>query len=165
MKDKNDPLNIFNELKQVDLKNVDFFQTLDDKQQKQLQPYTLMRWLSGCEGPYKYFVLRMVNDFVNNNYSLIKTEDKELLWKLLCLCGTEEVNKYSWIKPPNKRITKTPKLDALILDENPDISEKELVIIKNSFTEDKIEEYCKLQGFQDKEIKEYVTEYKKYKRN
>lgn len=165
MKDTNDPLNIFNELKQMDLKNANFFESLTDEQKKQLQPYSLMRWASGCEGQYKYYVLQMINTLVNKDYGLIKTEDKELLWKLLSACGTGTLNKYSWIKPVGKKQTNTPKIDELILQENIDVNDKELNLIKKFLTEESLEKYCKYQGYTDKEIKDVKTEFKKFKRS
>lgn len=163
MKDKNDPLNIFNELKEMDLKNRDFFSNLTPEQQTQMQPYTMMRWASGCEGEYKDYTLIAINKFVNVGYADIKTEDKELLWKLMCIAGKGTKDRYSWIKPPSAKSSKTPKIDALIIEYNPDYNAMEVNIVKKNLTKKSLTDFCKSIGFADKEIKPYTEELKKIK--
>ena len=164
MKDNNDPLNIFNELKNIDYRNFDFYDSLTDEQQKQIAPYVIMRWASianESSGLNDYY-LQAINQIVNINYWDISSH-KELVWKLLCVTGAGEVTRRTWIKFGDKQ-TRTPKIDKLIREDNPDLNDMEIEIVREKFTKESLTEYCRQHAFSDKETKEYLEEYKKYKK-
>lgn len=92
---KND---IFEVLKQIDNKNYQYFESLSEEQQKEIQPYTLLRWLSALSG----------NDSDHNHYTTITNTNvnqrfwelskyKDLQWKLLCTCGLKKFIRHQWI--------------------------------------------------------------------
>lgn len=164
MRDNTDPLNIFNELKNIDKRNFDFFSELTDEQKKQIAPYVIMRWASIAEdnsGLNDYY-LQAINQIVNLNYWQISSH-KELVWKLLCITGSEMTVKRNWIKFGEKG-TNTPKIDKLIRMDNPDINDMEVEIVREKFTKESLTEYCRQHAFSDKETKEYIEEFKKYKK-
>ena len=93
-----DKLDIFTVLNAVDKKNHAFLSKLTPEQQKEVQPFVVTRWLSGTGSARQIMLL---NEVVNPyNFSL--TKHKELLWKLLTVCGSGRSNRYTWMKLPSK---------------------------------------------------------------
>jgi hypothetical protein len=106
---KND---IFKVITELDKKNYDFFKTYTDEQYKELQPYTLLRWLSSVQGNdllCEEYILK-TNNLVNN-YVFTLTEHKNLLLNLLCSCGSSKWVKHNWIAlPKNDKLSKEDKI-------------------------------------------------------
>lgn len=91
---KND---IFEVIKQIDNKNYDYYTTLSDEQQKEIQPYTLMRWISSVpnEEIHQEFNMKVNNNVNMHFWELSKYKD--LQFKLLCTCGNKGYNKHQWV--------------------------------------------------------------------
>lgn len=94
--------NIFDILKEIENKNYRYYESLSEDLQKEIQPYTLCRWMSAMQGnntQHEELTLK-VNNNVNKNY-WIMSKYKDLQWKLLCTCGLKKFVKHQWI-PLNK---------------------------------------------------------------
>lgn len=94
--------NIFDVLKEIENKNYQYYDRLSNELQKEIQPYTLCRWMSVMQGnDYQHENLTLkVNNNVNKNYWIL-SKYKDLQWKLLCTCGSRHFVKHQWI-PVNK---------------------------------------------------------------
>lgn len=79
----------------LDRKDVDFYSNLSVEEQKQIQPFVLMRFLSGT---YNKRQVMLVNTVINP-YCFTLNNDKDLLWKLLTICTSGKRQKYFWNKP------------------------------------------------------------------
>ena len=88
-------LDIFAVLAALDRKDVEFFTNLTPDEQKSIQPFVLMRWLTGTYNKRQVF---LINEIVNP-YVFNMNNDKELLWKLLTICTTGKPQRYVWNKP------------------------------------------------------------------
>lgn len=91
--------NIFEVIKEIDKKNYQYYELLDDEHKKDIQPYTLARWISSVDGKdYKQeWYNHSINQYVNM-YFWELSKYKDLQWKLLCSCGTKGWNKHIWIQ-------------------------------------------------------------------
>lgn len=100
------PLDIFNVLEKLDVKDTKFYNTLTDKEKKGFAPIVVTRWLSGTSNKQQViFINEIVNPYI---FSLHK--HPELLWYLLNDCTTGKKQRYLW----NKTITKESGTSACI---------------------------------------------------
>ena len=92
---KND---IFEVLKQIDNKNYQYYESLSVEQQKEIQPYTLLRWLSSLAGNEQDHIKYTLetNEKVNKRFWEL-SKYKDLQWKLLCSCGSKKFIRHQWI--------------------------------------------------------------------
>ena len=91
---KND---IFEVIKQIDRKNYNYYDSLTDEQKKEIQPYTLMRWMSTVSDEQSH---QKYNITINNNvnkYFWELSKYKDLQFKLLCTSGQSGFNRHQWI--------------------------------------------------------------------
>lgn len=91
--------NIFQVLTHIDKKDYNYFKNLSDEQLNEMQPYTLLKWLSHVStdnNKAEYYTL-VTNELVNNNFWKM-SKYKDLQIQLLCACGCGSWTKHSWLK-------------------------------------------------------------------
>lgn len=82
---------------------------LTEEELKSVQPFVLMRWLSGCSSDRQvYFLNEIVNPYV---YALSK--HKELLCDLLTVCTSGKNMKYTWV-PATSNVKTYPNISEMI---------------------------------------------------
>lgn len=97
-------LDIFRVMKAADTKNPQFFTKLSDDEVKQLQPFLIMRWLTGTSSPRQVYFM---NEFVNP-YAFSLTNHKQLIWQLLTVATDGKNRRYEWIKAPGRATSNKP---------------------------------------------------------
>lgn len=100
--------NIFQVLTHIDKKDYNYFKNLSDEQLKDMQPYTLLKWLSHVSNDNnkaEYYILA-TNELLNVNYWKM-SKYKDLQLQLLCACGCGSWTKHGWLK--TKTISKKDK--------------------------------------------------------
>lgn len=112
MAEKKYALDIFKVLEKLSLKDKKFFEELSEEDLKSLHPLVLMRWMSGTQEARQVFFL---NELVNPMMFPL-TKHKQLLLKLLMICGPGKVRRYNWMKAKGKKTSNTPKVLAMIRD-------------------------------------------------
>ena len=105
--------NIFDVIKHIDDKDYSYYNSLNEESKKEIQPYTLTRWMSavaGNEEKHKQYTLD-VNNFVNNHFwELSKYKDLQML--LLTSCGQKGWSAHQWI-PLSKGTPKDKNYETL----------------------------------------------------
>lgn len=142
---KNYSNDIFKVLTEIDKRNFDFFKNYDEKKFNELQPYTLLRWLSSVvTGNVEHYILK-TNEIVNTKLFQL-SEHKELLLNMLCACGSGSWTKHSWIPIKKEKSDK----DETILKTFYKLSDEEWEVKKNIITDDEKNEIMKYLGKMDK---------------
>ena len=93
--------NIFAIITNLDKKNYNFFSGYNEAQYNELQPYTLLRWLSACQNESKDSedYIKKTN-IINDLIFRLNPDNKNLLLNLLCSIGSGHWIKHAWIAPP-----------------------------------------------------------------
>lgn len=102
-------LDIFKVLDAVNKNNPKYYDTLTEQQLKELQPFVLMRWVTGSPNVWQ---IQYVNELVNP-YAFSLTKHKKLLFQLLTMCGPGKFQRYKWIKGTTRQPTKPHSLGLL----------------------------------------------------
>ena len=89
------PLDIFEVLDRINNNDFQYYNRLNEEQQKSLQPYVLMKWMVGTKNMKQ--VVR-INNHVNKYMFSLGTNHKELLFKLLCTTTDGLGSRYFWAK-------------------------------------------------------------------
>lgn len=142
---KND---IFEVLKQIDNKNYQFYESLSTEQQKEIQPYTLLRWLSalaGNEQEHINYTIKTNNNVNKRFWELSKYKD--LQFKLLCTCGSKKFIRHQWI--PQTKSTKDKNYNMLRKFYS-NLNDTEFKMKLNEITSDNIKDIQKFLGLLDK---------------
>jgi hypothetical protein len=105
-------LDIFQVLGQIDRKDIDFYDNLLEDEQKALQPFVVMRWLSGTKDAPQVYVL---NEFVNP-YVFELLNHKGLLYKLLTVATNGKPRRYNWLKVKSKKGSSIPFITAVVCE-------------------------------------------------
>jgi hypothetical protein len=151
-------LNIFEALKQADLQNFSWYSQLDDSEKKGFTPLIFMRWMTCVEDRnLQPFYLQMINQYANTEFWEF-SRHPELLWKLMCICGSGTPQKRKYI--PAKPGRRTKKLDSFILSISPSLSNIELDMVVSRMNEEKLTNIAQNAGLEDEQIKELLIELK-----
>lgn len=104
MASETEKLDIFRVMKAADAKNPQFFDKLTEEEVKQLQPFLVMRWMTGTSSARQVYFM---NEFVNP-YAFSLTNHKRLIWQLLTVAADGKSRRYEWIKAPGKAASNKP---------------------------------------------------------
>lgn len=143
--------NIFEVLKHLDNKDYGYYESLSEEQQKEIQPYTLARWMSaiyGNESSHQSLNKR-VNERVNKRFWEL-SKYKDLQWKLLCSVGNKISYKHQWIgftKSSNDKTTNMLRHFYSYLNDD------EFNLKMKTLQKDDIKEIKQYLGEEDKEKK------------
>lgn len=146
-----DKLNINNEMRQLDLKNRDFYDELTAEERKKFSTYLMIRWGSSVQGSselQEYYV-QSCNHYLNKHFFSIGRHTK-LQW----LCATAVspglgTPKHPWISPKKKEPGATSirkQLAALY----PNTKDDELDLLAKITTQKEIDQYIRDHGNETK---------------
>ena len=138
-----------NGLKAVDFRNKDYYDRIDEQEQKLYQPYVIMRYASSISSKDQFYVehyVEMVNECVNKHcFSLGK--HKKLLWILTAMCGALKQQFHPWIKPMKRVPNKSLKQ---LLTLFPNAKEDDLETLDKLITDRELEELLESHGLESK---------------
>ncbi len=135
-------LDIFEVLKQINQKNFNYLETLDDETKKGFVPYVVYQWLQSSNDAKQIEMLNHINPMV---FTL--GEHPDLLFRLFCISSTNKYQKYSWI------FKKFAKDDSnTIISQFLGCSKRVADHYKDMYTIDNVKEMAERLGYTDKEI-------------
>lgn len=106
-----DRLNIRNEMRQLDLKQRDFYRSLTDEERKKFSNYLMIRWSSCVSGDrelQEYYV-QSCNHYLNRNFFAVNRHP-ELQWLMATAVSPGlGAQNHSWIKAQGKEKTSATK--------------------------------------------------------
>jgi len=142
-----DPLNITNEMRQFDLKNRDFYDSLTDEQQKKFAPYLMIRWGSSVTGgrELQEFYVIATNQRLNRYFFGINSRHRKLQWLLATTVSPDMgAHRHKWIAPRKKPSNNKHRKE--IAEIYPHLREDELDLMAILNTPEDIKEYRKQCG-------------------
>jgi hypothetical protein len=143
----------------IDIGNMEWYESLSDEEKKSFSPYVSMRFASSVKGikSLQLEYIENVNEFCNKDFSLLQKHDgdSKLFWKLLALCGVGKKMFHPWIKAPKGKGKKT-KLMEFLDDIYPTLKNDEKELLKKLLTKQDIKQLAKDAGLNDNEIKSLV---------
>jgi hypothetical protein len=144
-----DKLNIGNEMRQFDLKNRDFYDSLTDEERKKFSNYLMIRWGSCVQGSRELqeFYVISTNERLNKNFFAINRHPK-LQW----LCATAVspgmgAHRHQWISPKKKEGGTIRKQLAELY---PLLKDDELDLLARITTKKELDAYIKDHGNETK---------------
>lgn len=108
----------------------------------------------------KHYVL-FTNDIVNEGFFDLQNHPR-LVFYLMCIVGSGEMQEHQWLPVPHARRKKT-LLDEMLVETYPTLKQSEIELLKGLNTEEDIEQLATDYAYDDKKIKQIVDEYKKWK--
>lgn len=146
-----DKLSLSNELRQLDTKNRDFYDQLDDTEKKKFSTYLMMKYSANVEGPadLQEWYLRVSNERVNQNFFDIGRHPK-LQW-LLCSSVSPNmgVHRHYWLSTKKSE----NKIRKFLEKHFPTLKSDEIDLIEQVNTKDDLKAYARQLGMSDQEIK------------
>ena len=150
---KKHSLDIFDTLRNIDMHNMGFYESLEETEQKGFAPSVVLRWMSSANKPYDEWFLSAAN--VVNQHFFDLWEYPDLQYKLLALCGLGSNARHNWI-PNSKKGKGNTGLESLISKYWPEANELEISIILQKFAEeDSFEDFLDGIGLTNDDAKKY----------
>ena len=146
-----DRLHIGNEMRQLDLKNRDFYDSLDAEERKKFSTFLMLRWSSCVEGSQELqeYYVQSCNHYLNKHFFTLSRHPK-LQW----LCSTAVspgmgTPQHNWIAPKKKEAGASTKRKALAAM-FPHYKDDELDVMMQIVTQKEIDAYHKSAGLDKK---------------
>lgn len=147
-----DKLNIGNEMRQLDLKNREFYDELTDEEKKKFSNFLMIRWGSSVQGSrelQEYYV-QSCNHYLNKNFFAINRHPK-LQW----LCATAVspgmgALKHQWISPKKKE-TGSNEVKKFLLSQFPSMKFSDIEALSKLVDKKDIKEFMRDNGNPDKD--------------
>lgn len=146
-----DKLHIGNEMRQLDLKNRDFYDNLDAEERKKFSTFLMLRWSSCVEGSQELqeYYVQSCNHYLNKHFFTLSRHPK-LQW----LCATAAspgmgTPRHNWIAPKKKEAGASAKRKALATM-FPHYKDDEIDVMMQIVTQKEIDAYHKSAGVDKK---------------
>lgn len=150
-----DKLHIGNEMLQLDQKNRNFFDELDENEKKKFSPFLMIRWGSAVEGSpeLQAYYLMSTNEKLNKNFfDISSTYHKKLHWLLATTISPGlGRQRHNWIAPKKKESnTKAAKFFREIY---PHLKEDDIDLLGRINGKDDLKQLARNHGWSDERIK------------
>ena len=149
-----DKLSINNEMAQLDAKNYDFYDELNEEERKKFSTYLMLRYAASVQGSpdLQEWYLRATNDRVNQNFFDLNRHPK-LQW---LLCATISpgmgLQRHYW-QAAKKKDSSNSKAVKFIIRLYPHIKQDEAELLAEINSDKELKELAKKMGMTDQDIK------------
>jgi len=147
-------LDIFYEMKQLDLKNRSFYSELTDEERKKFSNFLMIRWGSAVSGSAELqgYYLMSCNERLNKNWFDL-SKYPELQWLLATTVSPSMgTHRHEWIK--QKKRVNNNKVVKFLRNFYPDYTDEDLETLAEISDKKELKELAKLNGWEDKKIKD-----------
>ena len=151
---KSPKLEIANEMREFDLKRREFYDELNDEEQKAFSPYLMLRWGASVTGnsDFQKFYLRNCNEQANKHFFTL-SKHKKLQWLMLCnVSPNMGIQRHEWIAFGGKGAS--DKRLKILSDIYPDQKIDDLETLLKVMTDTEFKTMMLDHGYTDKQIKE-----------
>jgi hypothetical protein len=148
-------LDIKRELRAVDTREYEFYDSLTDEEKKAFSPFILMRYASNVQGDQdlQAWFLETTNEYVNKNHWILSKNHKPLLWKLFAATGVGQSMYHPYLAAGKKG--KANKIEKLLAEIYPARKLEDIKTLASMMNKDDINELFDKMGFDKKQRKEY----------
>lgn len=150
-----DKLGINNEMAQLDRKNREFYDELNEEERKKFSPYLMLRYAASVEGnaDFQEWYLRATNERVNQHFFDLSRHPK-LQW-LLCTSVSPGMGnqRHYWQGSKKKDGTSNSKVIKFITKNFPWMKQDEIELMAELNTEKEIKVWAREMGMADSDIK------------
>lgn len=146
-----DKLSLANELRQLDTKNRQFYDELDDNEKKKFSTFLMMKYSANIDGnaDFQEWYLRVSNERVNPNFFDLGKHPK-LQW-LLCTTVSPNMGtqRHYWLNTKKSE----NKIRKFLLKNFPALKSDEIDILEQVNTKDDIKNFARQLGMSEQDIK------------
>jgi chlorite dismutase len=150
-----DKLGINNEMAQLDTKNREFYDELNEEERKKFSPYLMLRYAASVEGSadFQEWYLRATNERVNQNFFDLSRHPK-LQW-MLCTSVSPGMGRqrHYWQGSKKKDGTSNTKVVKFITKHFPWMKQDEIELLAEINTDKEIKVWAREMGLSDQDIK------------
>ena len=150
-----DKLGINNEMAQLDTKNREFYDELNEEERKKFSPYLMLRYAASVEGSadFQEWYLRATNERVNQHFFDLSRHPK-LQW-MLCTSVSPGMGRqrHYWQGSKKKEGGSNAKVVKFIIKHFPWMKQDEIELLAEINTEKEIKLWAKEMGLSDADIK------------
>ena len=146
-----DKLHINNEMRQLDLKNRDFYDSLDSEERKKFSNYLMIRWSSSPRASQEIesYYVQSCNHYLNKQFFAINRHPK-LQW----LCATAVspgigTYKHDYLKFAKKKQDSNSKIKKTLMQMYPTMKLDDIDALAKITTEQELRQYEKAIGNSD----------------
>lgn len=155
-----DRLDIKTEMRALDLKDREFYDSLTDEERKKFSAYMMMKWSANVEGQpeLQEWYIRAHNERVNQNFFDVGREPK-LQW-LLCTTVSPGMGsqRHYWLKAKSaKQDRGTANRVKFLSDEYPMLKDDEVELLAQLITMEQCRQYARDSGWEDRQIKDELS--------
>jgi hypothetical protein len=146
-------LTIKEEMRAIDQRDMGWWDTLTEEEQKKISPWVLMRYTSACDTNHdeiRDHYLTMTNALVNVHFNVLR-HHPQLQHRLLQIVGIGKTQYHPWIAPGKRQ--KKNKVAEWLLELYPGLNEDELDILLQSDKKE-LKALAEETGMTDKQIKD-----------
>ena len=146
-------LTIKEEMRAIDQRDVGWWDTLTEEEQKKISPWVLMRYTSACDTNHdeiRDHYLTMTNELVNVQFNTLR-HHPQLQHRLLQIVGIGKSQYHPWIAPGKRQ--KKNKVAEWLLTLYPHLNDDEPDIMLQSDKKE-LKALAERAGLTDKQIKE-----------
>ena len=149
-------LDIINEMAQLDLRNRQFYDELNDEERKKFSTYLMLRWGSVVAGipELQQYYLQAMNERVNKRFFELNKHPK-LQWLMLTTVSPNMgKHRHEWIAYSGKTVKN--KRAAKMLELYPHIKTDEAELLAQQIGDSEYKAMLIERGYSDKEIKDMM---------
>ena len=146
-------LTIKEEMRAIDQRDMGWWDTLTEEEQKKISPWVLMRYTSTCDTNHdeiRDHYLTMTNALVNVHFNVLR-HHPQLQHRLLQIVGIGKSQYHPWIAPGKRQ--KKNKVAEWLLELYPGLNDDELDILLQSDKKE-LKALAEETGMTDKQIKD-----------